>query len=383
MPQIAHNTYHIGSTGFGISAVAVQLAKHQCQIGLFAEVWHQDTDLNGVDLDPRDLRYFKEDFAGFSREQFAYAGSSKIDIVHQHGTWTANSIATLQAKRFGAKTVITPHGALHYWAMNKSKLKKMLALLTYEGKNLKQADAIHALSHEERHCTRQLGIKVPIAVIPNGVDSQYFTYQPNIQAFRNQWGIGDVPFMLYLSRVTPKKGIANLFKAFHKLLDLAPDFKIVIAGPDEFNHKIELEALAKELNIQDRVIFTGSLSGKDKLNAYHAAHFFVLPSLSEGMPMVVLEAMASGKAVFATFASPIPEIETRGCGIRTESTLEGIQDGLRFMLEQSPEQLEQMGKNSREVILETYTWEKVALMTEELYNWLLGKAPKPDFVYLD
>jgi glycosyltransferase involved in cell wall biosynthesis len=104
-------------------------------------------------------------------------------------------------------------------------------------------------------------------------------------------------FLIFLSRIHPKKGCDTLFRAFAAALPQLGDMHLVMAGPDQIGWRTELEALARECGIADRVHWTGIIGGDVKWGAYRLAEAFVLPSHGENFGIVVAEAMACGTPV--------------------------------------------------------------------------------------
>jgi len=112
--------------------------------------------------------------------------------------------------------------------------------------------------------------------------------------------------ILYLSRLHPKKCPQDLLKAFPMVANKVPNAKLIFAGDGE-----ELPILKKmvsEFNLEDKVVFTGFVSGDKKSDLLNRCDIFVLPSLVEGHPVATIEAMAYGKPVIATNLGPFPEI---------------------------------------------------------------------------
>ncbi len=98
--------------------------------------------------------------------------------------------------------------------------------------------------------------------------------------------------LLFLGRIHRKKGCDLLIEAYAKAVGAAPDWRLIMAGPDATGWRPELEALAERLGVADRILWTGSLGGDLKWGAFHAAEAFVLPSHQENFGIAVAEAMA-------------------------------------------------------------------------------------------
>jgi glycosyltransferase involved in cell wall biosynthesis len=155
----------------------------------------------------------------------------------------------------------------------------------------RRAAAVVANSEGLKTLARRTSPTLPIEVIPNGVDTELF--HPRAESGQDR----DDTHFLFVGRLTHQKGLDVLLKA---LASLRPNhaFNLSIAGDGPL--RSELETLASELGIAGRITFLGWYS-RDKLpDLYRSADVFVLPSRDEGMPNVILEAMASGLPVIAT-----------------------------------------------------------------------------------
>ena len=225
------------------------------------------------------------------------------DILHTHGIWQYPSIAVNAWHRQTRKPyLISPHGMLDSWAVRNSAWKKKLALLFYERTHLKKAACLRA-HHAEIKANTEIplfGLKNPICIIPNGIDL------PEVRS--KESGVrrqkSELKILLYLGRIHPKKGLVNLLKAWAATINSQPSilnsWTLVIAGWDQNGHEQQLKKLSAELKVQDSVVFLGPKFGEEKAACYQNCDAFILPSFSEGLPMVVLEAWAYGKPVLMT-----------------------------------------------------------------------------------
>lgn len=129
--------------------------------------------------------------------------------------------------------VISPRGMLESWSLNNSWYKKWLAWILYEKENLNCATAFHATSAEEVNSIRKLGYRQPIALIPNGINipslEEQYSRQILIDIFPK---LADKKWLLFLSRVHPKKGLNHLIDVWQSLVNQFPDWHLIIAGPD-------------------------------------------------------------------------------------------------------------------------------------------------------
>jgi len=157
----------------------------------------------------------------------------------------------------------------------------------------------------------------------------------------------------------------------------------VIAGWDQGGHRRELEQLTRELKIADSVQFTGPLFGEARDTAYQNADAFVLPSLSEGQPLVVLEAWSHARPVLMTQECNLPEGFENGAAIRMSATVEGTSGALGklFALEKSA--LEEMGRRGRDLVIGNFSWSHIASQMFAVYQWVLGRSAPPNCMLFD
>lgn len=192
---------------------------------------------------------------------------------------------------------------------------------------------------------------VAVAVTPNGVDAE--TFRPAAA------GRGGGPaHLLFVGRLTHQKAVDHLLAALAALPDpAAARLRVVGDGPD----RAALEAQAAALGLRDLVRFTG-WAGRDELPAiYQDADIFVLPSRDEGMPNVVLEAMAAGLPVAATDVAGTRELVTHGkTGVLTAvGDVAGLAAALAGLIA-DPERRRGLGAAGRDRVLADYSWRSAA-----------------------
>jgi glycosyltransferase involved in cell wall biosynthesis len=394
--NIIHNLYCVGPGSFGLGPVALNLCRSQNALGMDSSVWCLDSEderqwastTSGLAVDKiRSFPFFgpKKLSLSLEMERVAEEQSANISIVHQHALWVGVSRVTAQLReRHGIPSIITPHGSLERWAIKKSWWKKRLVLGLYERNNLFNASCLHAVGKNEIADCRDFGLKNPIAVIPNGIPSDWLESEGDANAFRVKCGIpADKRVLLFLSRITPKKGLPMLMEALHENRKQFADWHFVIAGSDEFGHQAEVQSCIDQKSMGNNVSFVGSLHGQIKRDAFAAADLFVLPSYSEGAPIVILEALGASVPVLATKASPWQELETHDCGWLVDISARALAEALQDALARTPNDLQRMGQRGRELVAAQYTWDQSARMTIELYEWLLHRRERPDFVVVD
>ena len=394
--NILHCTHNIGRASTGIGNIAMSLASTHYKLGHDVKIWCLDEISNikwaadAFDFQIKNIQSFpilgpKNLWFSLKLNQIAKGERKRsFNIVHQHGIWTGLSYATEILHQNGVYSIVAPHGALQKWALRKSQWKKRIALAFYEEKNLRSASCLHATGENEIRDFRDFGLSNPIAFIPNGISSEWLSSQGNAEVFRHQFNIPDgKKVLLFLSRITPKKGLPMLFDAIKNVQNFFSEWQLVIAGVEEFGHLDEIKKIVDHRSLQNSVSFVGPLFGQNKRDAFSASDLFILPSYSEGAPIVILEALAAGVPVIATHASPWQSLETYGCGWWPDISATSISEALRSAVNQSPEQLKIMGQRGKELVSAEYTWNKSAQKLIELYEWLLGRRERPSFVLID
>lgn len=228
----------------------------------------------------------------------------KIDLIHAHYVMPPGLIAVACGMFSGTKTAITIHGSDAFVLANKPFLKSVIKFI------LKRSDYVFVVSDSLKENVLKLGIEGlenKLAVTYNTVDVERF--RPDQKStFKEEMNINpQKPVVLFVGNLVWQKGIEYLIMA-KEFLD--EDAEIVIVGDGPLFE--ELKAIVEFEKIKG-IIFTGARN--DIENIMPAADIFVLPSLSEGRPTVILEAMASGLPVVATNVGGIPEIVTEETGI--------------------------------------------------------------------
>jgi glycosyltransferase involved in cell wall biosynthesis len=317
----------------------------------------------------------------YSPDLYAQLSAIKPDIIHTQGIWMYFSYVN---NKYCAQThtpyIISPHGMLDPWQLRQSfskDLKKKVARLLYEDAHLRRAACIQALCESEYEAIRAFGLKNPVAIIPNGVvlpaALPTALLKPSAQ--------GERKTLLYLSRLHHKKGLTELLRGWALTQPAQHDWQLTIAGttPDEA-YLQSLLSLTQQLGLADSVHFVGGQFGNAKDSRYRQADAFILPSFSEGLPMAVLEAWSYELPVVMTSFCNIPEGFAHQAALPIEPTPESIAAGIQQLIACSDTERRQMGRRGYQLVSQSFTWEKVAEDTDELYQWVKGKAPQPTFV---
>lgn len=389
--KILHTVVSFGKQSYGLGSISMGLVKAQLELGEDVWVWSSDSEEN-INWASENYDIPKERLLGFpSNIPIIKASSSELknalknksfDIVHQHSLWTSQSLITSILRKNGSKTCIAPHGTLSEFALEKSKLKKEIALSLFERKNLSKSQALHATSEYEIEDFRRMGFKNPIAYIENGIGSKTFQEKGNGDFFKSKYNLPkDKKVLLYLSRITPKKGLDMLLPAISELENKFNDWVLIIVGNDEFNYQKEVENMIKILNLENKVFIIEPQFGSAKFDVFEASDFFILPSYSEGSPMVVVDALAYGLPVITTKSSSWKDLNDFKAGFWVGIDKEEIKSGLNGMINLSLQELTEYSENAKNMIKEKYLWDEISKKTLEMYEWLNFGGIKPNFIY--
>jgi glycosyltransferase involved in cell wall biosynthesis len=214
-----------------------------------------------------------------------------------------------------------------------------------------------AVSEPLRELALQTRPDLSIDVIPNGVDLKRFAPSPERDPFS----------VLFVGRLIERKGAEDLVRAFGEIAAAHPAARLVIAGSGP--ERRALEELAGASVGADRIRFIGQVDREVLPDVYREAGVFVIPSSTEGMPNVMLEAMASGLPIVCTQAAAAGVID--GNGVLVEP---GRPESIRVALERyftDPGLSEVHARKSRE-LAESMSWSSVASWYREVYEGLLA-----------
>jgi len=393
--RILHIIGSIGPLSFGLGRAALGLAGAQLKLGHKVEIWCTDSrevcDSEAVrsGIDARCIRAFRSygpPVGAFSPSMLMAAASAgdSFDVVHQHGVYTAISLVSLMLGRHRrVKRIVAPHGALEEKVMKKSALKKALALFLFERKNLEEAACLHAVGSNEYTDFRKLRLKTPIAIIPNGIEDAWLDKKGDGACFREEIGIPSKDrILLFMSRITPKKGLLMLVEAWSRIHADFSDWTVVIVGPDEGGHLAEVQSAAYAAGLSDRLVFAGPRYGDERWDALASADVFILPSISEGFPMVVLEALSCAVPAVVTHASAWEELVAHRCGWWVPADTDAIQTALVSAMRTNRVELQKMGLNGFRLVKDKYRIESSAEKSISLYEWVCEDREAPSFVKL-
>jgi glycosyltransferase involved in cell wall biosynthesis len=233
----------------------------------------------------------------------------------------------------------------------------------------KAADGIQFLSSELYKCVQKLNIdENKVFLITIGVDTEIFKPREGKDSLREEMGIRENDIVvLYVGRLDLVKGVNYLLKAAKEIIPHYKNVKFLVVGDGSLRR--EYEGFAKSFS--DNIIFTGFFRG-DIATLMNISDLFVLPSLSEGSPSVIMEASASGLPVIATEVGEIPEMILDGkTGILIKpKDMDGLVNALKKLIA-NPPLAKEIGKAGRKRMEEKYSWETICKRIEDVFERII------------
>ncbi|GFE82159.1 glycosyl transferase family 1 [Steroidobacter agaridevorans] len=282
----------------------------------------------------------------------------RIDVVHTHNTQPFFD-GTIGAMLAGVRTVVHTDHARAF----PDKLRYMVAEWAM---SLYAYRVVGCSEHTSQQLMRYEKIpKRKIVTIPNGIDGSRFDLTIDRQAKRRELGIHEQGSVIGLAvRLSDQKGITFLLQAMPRILAKHPDTTLLIAGDGDLRKDLEQEA--QQLGIAARVKFCGPR--KDIPELLKLLDLYVLPSKWEGLPMVILEAMAAGCPIVATDVGGNSSAVVDGVtGALVPPQNPGALADAIIRLLDSPDLLQTYATNGKNRFRERFSAETMAREYERLY----------------
>lgn len=326
-----------------------------------------DSFIKALPNDARTPLVYSSNFRRYLSSHIGY------DLYHANGLWTCPTHFTAEiAKKQNKPCVIAPHGMLYPQALQVSAWKKKIVSMVFQRKDLETASCLQATCMAELEHIRAFGLNNPVAVIPNGL-----VIDDSLEIRKTSNSVRRFAFVGRLNRI---KNVDLLLSAWSKLGDKTRNCELLIIGDGDTAYKKELEefATANKLN---NVRFLGFIMGKDLQKLVHSIDFQILPSKSENFGMVVPEALIQGAPVIASKGTPWSDLETFDCGWWVDNDIDTLISTLLIAINLSEQDRLGMGERGRTLVLRHYSIKSVSLRMKQLYEWLVYKNIKPEYVY--
>jgi len=282
-----------------------------------------------------------------------------FDIIHAHShLFFSTNLCALVRKLGSPPLVITNHGLISQtvpmW-VHRIYLPTV-ARWTYEA-----ADKVICYTEEDKSRLEDLGIDSDkIVVIHNGIDTELFTPREK-EKNSNQ--------ILWIGRFTPGKGVEYLIDAFSILVKDFPELRLVMVGKGPSRDAIKQKVA--NLGLNGSVSIIDFVPNSELPDLYRASDVFVLPSLYEGVPRTILEAMACGVPVVCTELPQLVDI-VRSCGLLVPARdVEALADAVARVI-CDEELAKKFGRSGRDKVVRHYSWEDTVRRTIGVYENLVN-----------
>jgi glycosyltransferase involved in cell wall biosynthesis len=292
----------------------------------------------------------------------------QYDIVHAHSYRSAVKDILFLTAKLGKKKpfIIHAHGSI---GNNDPTVERTIQYKLYDrilGYTLLYADAVVVSSQQEHHEAREFGVPdEKIHVVPVGKDPDIYTQVPRSppdDRFR----------MLFVGRLAPRRNVELLLRALTQLRNRPVEVRIVggegvVSKASRSGYFDELRGLCEELEINDKVTFTGVKYGDELVKEYRRAHAFVNPTHYENFGQATLEAAFAGLPIVATPTGVAPELVTEGeTGFLVTSEDDLVASICRLIDE--PELVESMSEQVQRVARRDYRWQAINDKYEQIYE---------------
>lgn len=317
------------------------------------------------------------------------------DVVHIHGLWRPIfHRMVMKANEQDVPVVWSTHGMTAPWSMAHKKWKKLIAWWLYQKWDLKRSAVIHSTVEKEREWNESLGFKRHV-IAPLGT---HLPEANEVEGGRLKVERRNGKVLLFVGRVYPVKALDRLIEAFAKAN--IEGWKLRIVGPDQAGHMAELMQLCEKLGLsysdqdgkfhrptsnlqpptsnQPQVAFAGPKFGAELEAEYENCDCLALVSHTENFGATVVDAMAHGKPVITSTATPWIEVEggrsevEQRCGWWVDNDVETLSKAIGEMMSLTDAERAEMGKRGRRLVEEKYTWEAVAKTMLKAYEGIVG-----------
>jgi glycosyltransferase involved in cell wall biosynthesis len=295
------------------------------------------------------------------------------DVVHIHNLWQHPQYAAFRAAREAqVPYIVSPHGSLDPYLRRRGRFRKALASALWHQEMLEGAALIHVTTNSEMRLISDIAPDVPRAIVPCAVNTAEFGTLPPPHEFRERHLAGyPGPLVVFLGRVTEKKGVDVLIKSFARVLEHQPA-RLAVIGPDDGGQRPRLERLAETSGIGSQVDFVGGLYGRDRLAALSAADVWALSSHTENFGIAVMEAMAAGCPVaISREVNLAEEVAQASAGLVADAEPRAFAAGLLKLLS-DPERRRRLSRAGRELAAR-YDWSEVTPRLLDMYRLAIGR----------
>lgn len=302
------------------------------------------------------------------KEVRKFISEQQVDLIHAHGT-RANSNVLWAAKSLGIPVIYTVHG----WSFHPDQRSIVRKIRILGERYLTgRSDVNISVSASNQQTGKENLGRFSSVVINNGIDLQKFDPTRSYKDIRSQLGIAASDLLvLFIARFTSHKQPLALIKAFAQAAAQLPSLHLLLVGDGD--QKEEAVRLIDQLQLKDRI--TLEKFRQDVPDVLAAADIFVLPSLWEGLPIGLLEAMAMGKTIIASRVDGTKEIIEHGVNgwlVDTEDLVNQLRDAL-VQLAGDPATRKRFSLQAMDTVRQRFNAADMTRRIENIYREVLAK----------
>lgn len=302
----------------------------------------------------------------------------KFDIVHTHNEHSfAAMVAAYLRKRTDVPLILTCHGQLIFGSKMadcfERAYNRIIGRVIF---NIIDVLMVNSNMDKDYILSINPNISGKVRVLHNAIDPEYFENITNNASYSNSENKincitpSDSKTILFVGRLIKRKGVEWLIKAMNIIVNKLKRDDILCILVGEGEDYSYFEVLVKQFDLRDRVLFTDSISNEDLICMYRNADIFVLPSLSEVCPTVVLEAMYFGLPVVATDIPGVKDHFKDVALLAPPKNEDRLAEAI-FKLLDDEKLREKLSEAGKELVKRKYTWDVVAREYEKVYIELL------------
>lgn len=377
--EVVGKTYPIGGVSLHVHSISYELAKMGHKVTIVTTKSKQHKKLHELSLPnieikrvPRGINLYN---SSLPLSVLRWLKPADYDIIHAHTPLPAIAeLAALRNTVGGSTFILTYHNDI-----TKKGFPGTLISAAYKYSIgtfvLRHADVI--ITTTRSYAERAIQLKKlldKVKVVPNGINLERFRQGLDVDIIRKQCGLSQSDkVILFVGALEPYKGCDYLVRSLPLIVQNMPQARLIMTGCGSLENN--LKAIAQELNIIDKVIFTGYIPQQDLPSYYAACDVFTLPSVSplEGFGIVQLEAMACGKPVVTTTIPGPSEVDAEELATIhvPPKDVEALAGAISKLLNNNS-LAKKMGENGKRLVAEKYTWSKIVADLLEIYKTSLA-----------
>ncbi|RUS94995.1 glycosyl transferase [Dulcicalothrix desertica PCC 7102] len=368
-----------------VLGLAPALVKHGAEVTILTTDSNGDTGQKPLDVplqqpikrDGYEIIYFR--CVPFRRYKFSLSllkwlneHAHEYDVAHLHALFSpVTSAAAAICRQNKLPYILRPLGTLDPADLRKKKYLKKIYAAFLERSNIAGASALHFTSNQEAKVSERFGVKTRDIILPLGVTPSANQSEENIRA---KYCISEnVPIILFMSRIDPKKGLDLLIPALERIQAQGLNFHFILAGtnPQDPNYETSIRTQLENSPLHQHTTITGFVTGASKSALLEASDIFVLPSYYENFGIAVAEAMVAGRPVVISDQVHIwHEIYNSQSGWVSKTEINSLTEAIIQAL-QNPQERIKRGANAKECALNSFSWDAIGHQMVEYYREIM------------